>query len=177
MQREIRQRCGFGCVICGRIPYDYEHFDPPFAQAREHRAEGITLLCKMCHGDRGGRRLSVDRVKRGNASPYCKSHDAVWIQRLGDDPITLVFGANTFGPRIDVAITHNGEDILRIRKTEDSRWAMSGTLRDSSGRQTLTFKDDQVVVYKGSWDVEFVGPKMRLRSAQNVWALPFVGER
>ncbi len=25
IQREVRQRCGFGCVICGLPLYDYDH--------------------------------------------------------------------------------------------------------------------------------------------------------
>src|SRR5207248_2332597 len=27
MKREIRQRCGFGCVLCGRPLYTYEHME------------------------------------------------------------------------------------------------------------------------------------------------------
>lgn len=27
IQREVRQRCGFGCVICGMPLYEYEHME------------------------------------------------------------------------------------------------------------------------------------------------------
>ena len=36
--RAVRQECGFGCVICGVALIQYEHFDPEFAEAREHVA-------------------------------------------------------------------------------------------------------------------------------------------
>jgi hypothetical protein len=31
--REVRQRCGFGCVCCGSALYQYHHFDPLFREA------------------------------------------------------------------------------------------------------------------------------------------------
>ena len=47
IKREVRQRCGFGCVICGFGFYDYEHFDPDFADAKFHDPNGMTLLCSI----------------------------------------------------------------------------------------------------------------------------------
>ena len=44
VKREVRQRCGFGCVICGLGFYDYEHFAPDFVDATEHNPAGMTLL-------------------------------------------------------------------------------------------------------------------------------------
>lgn len=45
VRRIVRQRCGFGCVICGLSLYDYEHFAPYFKDAKSHDPDGITLLC------------------------------------------------------------------------------------------------------------------------------------
>jgi hypothetical protein len=47
--REIRKRCGFGCVNCGSALYHYEHMIPEFSEASQHIAEKITLLCGTCH--------------------------------------------------------------------------------------------------------------------------------
>jgi hypothetical protein len=44
MKREIRQRCGFGCVLCGIRIYQYDHIID-YAQVQEHTADNITLLC------------------------------------------------------------------------------------------------------------------------------------
>lgn len=49
VEEEIRQRCGFGCVICGLCFYDYEHFNPDFKDARIHDPRGMTLLCMQCN--------------------------------------------------------------------------------------------------------------------------------
>ncbi len=45
IKREIRQQAQFGCVVCGAIPFQYEHIDPEFADAREHDPANMTLLC------------------------------------------------------------------------------------------------------------------------------------
>lgn len=41
VKREVRQRCGFGCVNCGNAVYQYEHLDPTFAEAKELNRPGI----------------------------------------------------------------------------------------------------------------------------------------
>jgi hypothetical protein len=50
VKREVRQRCGFGCVICGKPLYDYDH-KLGFSKVRRHVAEQITLLCPTHHAD------------------------------------------------------------------------------------------------------------------------------
>ena len=51
IQREVRQRCGFGCVICGMPLYEYEHMKE-WAIVREHVADDITLLCDQHHREK-----------------------------------------------------------------------------------------------------------------------------
>ena len=68
-RRLIRKRCGFGCVICGIGFFDYEHFDPDFAEAKEHNPEGMTLLCMQCNQKRRRGTLSASTVKRHNEFP------------------------------------------------------------------------------------------------------------
>ena len=65
--RKIRQKCGFGCVVCGIAIYQYEHFDPPFKDAKVHDPTKITLLCASCH----------DRVTRGLMSKETVAVDAL----------------------------------------------------------------------------------------------------
>ena len=51
VQREIRQRCGFGCVICGMPLYEYEHMEE-WAVVQRHVADEITLLCDQHHREK-----------------------------------------------------------------------------------------------------------------------------
>ena len=63
IKRKVRQRCGFGCVICGIGLYEYEHFAPEYKDAKSHAPEGITLLCPNHHARKTIGRLSLETIK------------------------------------------------------------------------------------------------------------------
>jgi HNH endonuclease len=69
IKRAVRQRCGFGCVICGNPIYEYEHM-VPYAQVREHTLDNITLLCDGHHRIKTGGLLPLEVVERANADPF-----------------------------------------------------------------------------------------------------------
>lgn len=163
VKREVRQRCHFACVICGQLPYEYEHFDPAFKDARKHSPHGIALLCAKHHTEKTRGTLSLKTVKEWSKSPYSAKNDPVWTHTIGENPITLVMGGNKFGPNYNTGITSANEDIFRIR-CEDGRWLISGTFRDVSGKETLKFVDDEVIANRESWDVTFEGMTMTVRS-------------
>lgn len=66
----IRKECGFGCACCGKAVVQYHHFDPPFVDAQEHRAEGIILLCPNCHSKFGD--MPVEEMREYRQSPRCR---------------------------------------------------------------------------------------------------------
>ena len=73
VKRQVRERCGFGCVSCGRGIFQYDHFDPEYSEAHDHLPEGITLLCGSCHDEKKHGLLTNDKVAEMNADPFCKS--------------------------------------------------------------------------------------------------------
>jgi hypothetical protein len=70
--RQVRQRDGFGCVICGSAFYTYAHFDPEFVDAKKHDPDGICLLCGTCHRRKTSGLLSTESVKQAVLHPKCK---------------------------------------------------------------------------------------------------------
>src|SRR4051812_43597484 len=72
VKRAVRQRCGFGCVICGSAIVEYEHIDPEFVRARNHEATGIALLCPTCHSRKTRNFLSRRRVIEAAANPAAR---------------------------------------------------------------------------------------------------------
>ncbi len=73
VKREVRKRCGFGCVICGNGIDDYEHVDPPFKDAKEHDPNGIALLCPNCHAKKTRGFGSANIVCNALKKPFCFS--------------------------------------------------------------------------------------------------------
>ena len=60
---QVRSECGFGCVVCGNAVYEYEHIDPPFAEAKQHEAARIALVCGGCHSPKTRGFTSADLIK------------------------------------------------------------------------------------------------------------------
>ena len=102
VMRAVRQRCGFGCIICGLAVVQYHHFDPPFADATEHRAEGITLLCGSCH--QKAAQLSLEEIRLRDSDPFCRrqgiARDFLFASR---DKIHFQIGSATFKQHLIVA--------------------------------------------------------------------------
>jgi hypothetical protein len=48
----------------------YHHFSPPFAEAKDHLASGITLLCGRCH--QKVHQAGEAEIASRNAAPFCK---------------------------------------------------------------------------------------------------------
>ncbi len=131
IQKQIRQRCGFGCVICGTCFYDYEHFDPDFADARAHRPEGMTLLCMQCNQKRKRGILSRETVARWNQAPKCLQQGFAreWLD-YGAYPITISIGSCTSS--WGSVLTVDNESILAVRAPMDLGlpWRLSAKFAD-----------------------------------------------
>ncbi len=163
--REIRQRCGFGCVICGLAFYDYEHFDPDFKDARRHNPDGMTLLCSQCNQKRARGRLSSDTVARANMDPKCKQQGyASESLDFGPDPIKLFMGRMII-QECRVFLHIQGVDVLSIRPPRESGepFLLSGIFTDEAGRPRLEIVDNVWKCSDTNWDVEAVGPRITIR--------------
>ncbi|MFP5500736.1 MAG: HNH endonuclease [Gammaproteobacteria bacterium] len=165
VKREIRSRCGFGCVICGLAYYDYEHFDPDFKDAKAHDPNGMTLLCMQCNQKRARGTLSAETVSRANANPKCKSDGfASELFDFGPEPVVVKFAGVTF---IDcpILIQVCGIDLLSFSPPKDAGGPvlLSGFLADSSGAITLKIVDNEWYAGDENWDVEVSGPKITIR--------------
>ncbi|WP_140145769.1 HNH endonuclease, partial [Vibrio parahaemolyticus] len=63
VKRKVRQKCGYGCVVCGTAIVEYEHVDPEFSEAKEHDPDKIVLLCSQCHAKVTRKFLSKESIK------------------------------------------------------------------------------------------------------------------
>jgi hypothetical protein len=165
VQLKVRQRCGFGCVICGLGIYDYEHFDPEFKDARVHNPKGITLLC-MRHNQLKRRKvLSVETVKRANANPRSLqqgfSNEAF---DFGHVPIEIVFAGVSF-KNCKHLIELGETPILSINDQEFDHepYRISGIFCNNQGVPALKIEDNVWSVLTDNWDVECEGPRIKIR--------------
>ncbi|QEU31503.1 HNH endonuclease [Pseudomonas luteola] len=170
IKRTVRQRCGFGCVICGMGIVQYEHVDPEFKDARTHEPDGIALLCPQCHAKVTTRMWSKARVKLAMKSPKCKQ---VGFAReffdFVDGHPSLQFGGLLLS-NCPIPIQVQGNSLFSIKPPEvsDGPFLFSGLFTDSLGNITLVIEDNEWKAFSSSWDVEVKGPKITIREAKRI---------
>ena len=154
VKREVRQRDGFGCVICGLGIVQYEHVDPEFKDARSHDPDAIALLCPQCHSKITTRMWSKGRVKLAMRNPKCRQ---VGFARE-------FFDFSEGYPPIQVS----GHSLFKIKPPElpGEPFLFSGLFTDSRGNVSLEIEDNEWKAYSNLWDVDVQGPTIKIREAQ-----------
>lgn len=165
VKRTVRQRCGFGCVICGDAIFQYDHMVTGFAEARVHAAEDITLLCGTHHQMKSAGSLSVETVQRANADPKCKQRG---FSRgpfdIGPDFAELLLGTITCIHTTNI-INIFGDRVLYLAPPEMPGGPMqiNATLSDDRGTVVMQIVDNEWCTPVSNWDVAVQGPTITIR--------------
>jgi len=182
VKREVRQRCGYGCVICGRPIYAYEHMEGYAATAR-HVAREITLLCDNHHRERTGGLLPIAVVRRADLDPINR--------RIGASAAhPLHYSGNTCSASIggcDFTVAKLADDEVLapvvidclpviLFRLENGNLLLSLYVFDPDNSPLLIIRDNELRFSTDSWDIEFVGRRMTIRQARGDFLLDVVFE-
>lgn len=156
---KIRQRCGFGCVICGSGIIQYEHVDPEFFEAREHNPDNMTLLCPQCHEKVTKGFWSKDRVKEAMKNPKClQLNYCSEFFDVGSDGFCIEFsGSYIVGCKNIIKINSLPLLIIDYSKELSDRILISGIFCNSLGSITLKIIKNEWIAYSNNWDVTVIG--------------------
>lgn len=168
VKRTVRQRCGFGCVICGNAIYDYEHFDPEFKDCKEHSENGITLLCLRHHGKKGRDFLAQKIVVAANANPKAKQKGFWENFDFGDQYPKLLLGSNELFNCQNIILI-DGESILRIDPPEEagSPFRLSGRFYDAENNEIFEIIDNEWTGPPDLFDVETTAGEVLIKAKNN----------
>lgn len=172
VKRSVRQRCGFGCVFCGKALVHYDHFAPEFADAVKHDPAGITLLCAGHHDEKRAGLSNVD-VALANDDPFCRRDGFSWSELRFRQPLTVSIGQIRARECRDIIRVY-GFSLLRIEAPGgDGGPAMvSARFNDpDSGQLARIVKNEVRNRAAGSWDIETVGRTTTYRSAHRALSL------
>jgi len=164
VKREIRKRCGFGCIKCGRLFCEYHHFAPEFPKAEGHNPQGITLLCPNHHADCTSGRINNDSIRKHDQDPYClkKGHSKYLLEDL-EFPLEVVLGSIVFISDDGVLLKIDDEEILGITSgTEDEPPYINSKLSLNSGDDLIIVKNEIIAGTK-SWDIESKSSEITIR--------------
>lgn len=170
---EVRKRCGFGCVSCGRGIIQYDHFAPEFVDATEHNASGITLLCGSCHDEKRHGLLSNSQVAALNADPFClKNGNAFGRFRLTSANPVVMLGTSEFR-ECKVILEVGGERVLWFTKPDDPNEGihLNARFRDEFGEIIFEIKRNEWTIGDELWDVSTSGNGVVIRSRKRNYSL------
>ena len=166
IEREVRKRCAFGCVICGKAPYQYDHFNPEFKHAREHNPDGITLLCYEHHGDKTARRINNTQVAAANAAPYSQTNGSAYgkFYTAGNQPIVKL--GNSSIEHCEVVLELCGDPVIWFSSVQDVKegFRLNAKIRDRAGKVIFWIDENVWRIGSGIWDVTIIGPRITIRS-------------
>ena len=160
---EVRKAAGFGCVICGAAIGEYAHIDPPFADAKEHCAEGITFLCVQHHGKETRGLLSRETIRKAMTDPWCHQfdhcHEAFDID--AEDAHVVLGGSRFYKTNI---LSVDNVPLLKILPPVElgAPYRLSGRFYDASGQLCLEIENNHWKARSKSWDIEVVGTSIRI---------------
>lgn len=164
LKREVRQRCGFGCVMCGSPVFDYEHIEGYGKTG--HAPEHMTLLCPEHHREKTAGRLPADIVREANAAP---ANSANGLSKAHP----LYFSGNSMNielGNVHVETTELSSSVIEIddeavlkADVVDGRLVLGMILRDADNRALLVVQKGQLKYAVSSWDITYEGTTLTIR--------------
>ncbi|MDH0121029.1 MAG: cell division protein [Pseudomonas stutzeri] len=171
VQREVRQRCGFGCVICGMPLYEYEHMEE-WAQVKRHVAEEITLLCDQHHREKTGGLLPKQVVRAANSNPYNlrEGISKPFTLHYAGNEACVTIGGNSFtcedrgyGTAM-VPISVDGTPLIGLILA-DGHFLLNLVIFDEYNKPVLHIKNNQLFYSVSPWDIQLIGTTLTVREA------------
>ncbi len=177
IKRQVRRRSRFGCVVCRRGFYQYEHIDPLFEDAREHDPARICCLCGGCHDDVTRGRISKALVAVRYTEVQQSSPESVQppIGPLDfhDGRAELAIGRLLYSPAVESVLQYHGRNIIRVQPSKrlDEPGKITASFTDHRGEEILRLEENEWVGSLNAWDIDVVGPKLTVRHAGGSVAL------
>jgi hypothetical protein len=171
IQREVRQKCGFGCVICGMPLYEYEHMEE-WAEVKRHIADEITLLCDRHHREKTGGLLPKEVVREANKNPYNLRENVSKPYNLhfSGSEAHIEIGGNSFtctdqgyGTAM-VPISVDGTPLIGL-VLADGHLLLNLVIFDEFNVPVLHIKNNQLFYSTEAWDIQLVGTTLTVREA------------
>lgn len=166
--REVRQRSKFGCVICRSGFYQYEHIDPQFEEAKQHDPEKMCCLCGACHDAVSRSQFCKDYVLAAYRELQSQTADEA-VPPVGpldfhDGSAELMIGGLLYSPIVQTLLRHHDQDVIRVVPVAPGEsGSISAQWTDDAGDVILELRENQWIGSLDSWDVEVVGPRLKVR--------------
>lgn len=173
IKREIRKACGFGCVCCGIAIAAYEHIDPEFSEATEHKAADMAYLCEGCHGKVTRGFWSKSKIKEARRSPHCirtgKCSDA--FDFAGKELVIWIGGNRIINIATILAVDNKPLLSIEPPECEQGPYRLSDEFYDDQDNLLFSIHRNEWQGESSNWDIEAVGGTITVRKGHGAVAL------
>lgn len=168
IKREVRQRCGFGCVLCGTPLYHYDHLDG-WAETHRHDVNRIALLCAKHHDEKTRGVLAPEIVEQAAAAPVnvSQGESASHTLHFAGTTCSVKIGSNTFiaDPLPDggmvIPISVDGQPLVSMRR-QNEELLLSLTAFDWFNNGIALIEDNELKFAAAPWDITWIGRRIRV---------------
>jgi len=165
VKRQVRQRDGFGCIICGVGIYEYDHFNPEFSEARFHDPNGIISLCARCHTMKEKGLLARVTIENRIQNPRCQEQGfSREVFDVGSNHPTIILGKTTFF-NVRCLLKVHGEDLFSILPPDSSAdfFRINAKMSDTLGKVFFEIHENEWRVRSENWDAEQTANRIIIR--------------
>lgn len=149
IKKEVRARCGYGCVVCGGAIYEYHHIEE-HCKVQCHKAENITLLCPNHHAKVTRKFIDQDELSYRYKYPFTieRGYADDTFYKISSD-IPAIIGSNQ--------ITGNSQsgELIIDSKGEKLMWLITPENSDAPSRFSSIFYDKNGRIFAAIIDNEF----------------------
>lgn len=169
VKREVRQRCGFGCVICGNPFIQYDHI-LGYAITKRHKASEITLLCPLCHAKKTSGKIPQYIVEAADKTPFnlrntLTSKDRLYLQ---GNTISVIIGNNEFAKLDDgngtflIPVLIINKPIIEV-VLNNNIISLNMSIYDRNDNVILSIIENELQAGTGVWDFTYEGTTVIIR--------------
>jgi hypothetical protein len=155
----VRQKCGFGCIVCGDPIVEYHHITE-HAKGGDDTVENLALLCPTHHSEHHKGILKRKTLENFAANPFSlRSENRKPIHLEIDGLFPIIVGNTSFG------YTRSAEDGFQFSPiqiaddyepftftVEDGKPLLSLRYIDAGGRTCLEIQKNEIVYNSGVFD-------------------------
>jgi hypothetical protein len=174
IKREVRQRCAFGCVVCGLPLYDYEHMEG-YAKVKRHVAKEITLLCDKHHREKTSGLLPLKDVVKADSEPFNRSSgvSSPYGLHFSGSTLKVIVGNNHFVANAQwgaVALSVDAIPLVKFTQT-DGNVFLDVLAFDVNNNVALQIDQNSLQFSAEAWDIEFVAKRLMIRESKGNFLL------
>jgi len=173
IKRVVRQKCCFGCVLCGSPVFDYHHIID-YSIVKKHEESNIVLLCRKHHSDVTTGKISRELINEAKINPFNRARQFTTEYKLEvNRSIEVQVGSNTIdcqfptGNGVCEGLWINGKTYLGIN-SENGWLTMSLILTDMRSNILLIVEKGEIIISTSIWDYSYIGSHLQIKSSDYI---------